>query len=282
MLTLQSTSILSCNENMEETGENQDDELHSSIQSLQLSLHQTNHTESSQRIQEDHQTARNDKMPSCLQYVIYIVISIGCAIAVMVIWYSIRHQEDQEKEEESQSQVVNQDQNQTTDFSACPFWEIVGDGYCDDEANIPECGYDYKDCCQVHSDRSLCQDCFCYIMDETDKLTCNDHYDPTLGDKYCDFSLNNVENYFDVGDCCLPDLECLSQSTRFLMPCPEMVCIQSNIFCVPEELGDGVCQDYNNGPYCNYDLGDCCLVPGNLTKCCQCACHGNSLYVEMY
>ena len=121
---------------------------------------------------------------------------------------------------------------------------------------------------------------FCYIIDETDKLICNaDLYNPTLGDKYCDFSLNNVENYFDVGDCCLPNIKCLSQSTRFLMPCPDMVCIQSNIYCVPEELGDGVCQDYNNGPYCNYDLGDCCLVPGNLTECCHCVCHGNSLNI---
>ena len=38
----------------------------------------------------------------------------------MIIWYS------QEKESGNQSQVVSQDQNQTTDFNACPFWGIAG------------------------------------------------------------------------------------------------------------------------------------------------------------
>ena len=247
----------------------------SSLHSMQLSLHHINKTESLQSIEEVRQTQKNDKkMSSCLNYVMYIVISIGCAIAVMIIWYLTRHQEIEEE-----NQIVNQDHNQTTDLNTCPFWEIAGDGYCDDEANIAECGYDFRDCCQMHNDRTLCEDCFCYIMnatDETSNLMCND-YLPDLGDKFCDLSLNNVKNYFDVGDCCLPDTYCLIEDTISHVPCPEMVCIQSNIFCVPEELGDGVCQDYNNGPYCNYDFGDCCLVPGNLTECCHCVCHGNSL-----
>ena len=55
-------------------------------------------------------------------------------------------------------------------------------------------------------------------------------------------------------------------------PCPENPCIKSNNFCIPEELGDGICQDHNNGPYCNYDMGDCCLVGRNVEECCNCNC----------
>ena len=50
--------------------------------------------------------------------------------------------------------------------NSCPVWSLVGDGYCDDEANIVECGYDFKDCCHLDSDQSLCTDCFCYIPEE--------------------------------------------------------------------------------------------------------------------
>ena len=54
--------------------------------------------------------------------------------------------------------------------------------------------------------------------------------------------------------------------------CPENPCIKSDNFCITEELGDGICQDYNNGPFCNYDMGDCCLVGRNVDHCCTCHC----------
>ena len=41
--------------------------------------------------------------------------------------------------------------------------------------------------------------------------------------------------------------------------CPQQLCIQSNTFCIQDEIGDGVCQSYNNVEFCNYDAGDCCL-----------------------
>ena len=45
------------------------------------------------------------------------------------------------------------------------------------------------------------------------------------------------------------------------------------VFCIPEELGDGICQDHNNGPYCDNDLGDCCLVQQAVyEECCNCGC----------
>ena len=56
--------------------------------------------------------------------------------------------------------------------------------------------------------------------------------------------------------------------------CPTNPCIRSNIFCVEEELGNGICEDYNNGPYCDYDLGDCCgPTTAEKDDCCICSCH---------
>ena len=121
-------------------------------------------------------------------------------------------------------------------------------------------------------------------------------YRDHLGNGYCDLNYNNEDNFFDVGDCCLEDLQCRLKFYNFtnFVPrfCPENTCIKSNLFCIPEELGDGICQDHNNGPFCDYDLGDCCLTggledldlvrgtfaiegPKNTTECCDCLCKAN-------
>ena len=170
----------------------------------------------------------------------------------------------------------------TISNNSCSFWHITGDEYCDDEANIVECGYDFEDCCKIDSDRSLCTDCLCYIpeeekilLDEEFNKNCQNSYVRIWGDGLCDILENNKENYFDVGDCCLEKPICMStiwQSSPDQF-CPENPCIQSNIFCILEELGDGICQDHNNGPLCQYDLGDCCLVHEYETDCeCNCNC----------
>ena len=40
--------------------------------------------------------------------------------------------------------------------------ELVGDGYCDDHLNIPECLYDGYDCCDINSNFNLCSYCICH------------------------------------------------------------------------------------------------------------------------
>ena len=99
----------------------------------------------------------------------------------------------------------------------------------------------------------------------------------------CDLGFNTEEYYFDIGDCCLENAQCMSStllSTKGDGDCEENICIQSNIFCVKEELGDGICQGHNNGPYCDYDSGDCCLVNENSkTNCtCNCECFLDAFY----
>ena len=146
---------------------------------------------------------------------------------------------------------------------------FLGDGYCDDEANTEECLYDLGDCCSFGNPDAftLCSICYCKvnITEMTQNINCWDALHDFLtntdnaknGDGICDESFNNINNFFDSGDCCLDESS------------PE--CKLSNAFCNPETLGDGKCQDYNNGPKCDYDLGDCCS-PNHEEDCCICQC----------
>ena len=146
---------------------------------------------------------------------------------------------------------------------------VLGDGFCDDEANTEVCLYDLGDCCDYTdylTSRSLCTQCFCQadIPTLTSQVDCwtlqiqgNWSW---LGNGECNSELNNVDNWFDAGDCCYEQ--------------PIKNCYQSNAFCLHDTLGDGICQDYNNGPLCDYDLGDCCQIPikNRGDECCYCTC----------
>ena len=221
-----------------------------------------------------------------LQYIGFSLISMVCAFAVMIIWYTVwssKNKGPTDKVNGSVNDMVNSN-------LSCPHWELAGDGYCDDEANVPDCGYDFNDCCETKNDRSLCQNCTCYLSEnKTEKYkesNCQDWIDLLhLGDGNCDINYNTEEYFFDVGDCCL-ELDLSSEygcSYKDMITgaiedvyCPENTCIKSNNFCIPEELGDGICQDHNNGKYCDYDMGDCCDPYVDLDQCCTCACHGGS------
>ena len=89
-----------------------------------------------------------------------------------------------------------------------------------------------------------------------------------MGNGICDLHLNSVNKLFDVGDCCHDNLA------------NDDYCKKSNIYCHSKTMGDGKCHDNNNGPLCDYDLGDCCVRPGqmNATECCRCECHNDLSY----
>ena len=60
---------------------------------------------------------------------------------------------------------------------------FVGDGFCDDDLNIPECSYDGYDCCDINSDFNLCNYCICHeIHLTTDPFTTNMPENTTLDD----------------------------------------------------------------------------------------------------
>ena len=98
--------------------------------------------------------SQESKVSRKVQYIGYASISIICPIIVMIIWQM------NQKDSKGTLEVVK---NETLpETNTCPFWHLTGDGYCDDEANIPECGYDFADCCELENDRSFCSNCPCH------------------------------------------------------------------------------------------------------------------------
>jgi hypothetical protein len=91
-------------------------------------------------------------------------------------------------------------------------WDI-GDTYCDDELNNPECNYDGGDCCGSGVKAGHCVECACYE-------NCVASFE-WIGDGYCDDAANNDNCNFDGGDCCNV---CIN--TDF---CSECVCHQINV-----------------------------------------------------
>ena len=119
-----------------------------------------------------------------------------------------------------------------------------------------------------------------------------------IGDGKCQLELNNLEHFFDAGDCCLEDPECtiaIKKGDSNLcghqcsgpynyesheVVCPEHVCIKSDIYCIQELMGDGICHDNNNSKLCDWDFGDCCGVIQNVDVCCICACLPSIFFIQ--
>ena len=139
---------------------------------------------------------------------------------------------------------------------------MVGDGYCHDEANNLECGFDGGDCCYTCTSKINCTDCTC--------LTGNiweDKSDSLNGNGYCNDESNNEECNYDDGDCCEDNVKkdhCSTCTCFYEWLCPNV----QNVAIV----GDGFCDDETNIDVCNYDGGDCCLLNKNIDHCKECNC----------
>ena len=49
----------------------------------------------------------------------------------------------------------------------CPYDAMyIGDNFCDDMTNNPECGFDGGDCCKPYSNMNFCSDCICIVHNE--------------------------------------------------------------------------------------------------------------------
>ena len=205
----------------------------------------------------------------------FSLLCVFCATFVMV-YYTI------ERAMALENEVILSENKTEAD---CPFWHLANDGYCDDEVNIEECNYDFGDCCDYENDFSPCQDCICITTNSNAIQNCSSIgiYGATKGDGICDLIYNNVDYFFDYGDCCLEDPICQihidgkswrghSITETKQIDCPDNVCIKSDRYCIKDQIGDGICQDHNNSPFCDYDQGDCCLPVRVLDFCCQCTC----------
>ena len=86
---------------------------------------------------------------------------------------------------------------------------MVGDGFCNDETNNPDCNYDGGDCCGSCVVTEHCTDSQC-LGGETG----NDIPNALIGNGFCNIETNNAECNYDGGDCCGPDISCKYQLIR--------------------------------------------------------------------
>ena len=47
-------------------------------------------------------------------------------------------------------------------LESCEYQKIAGDGICNDEANLPDCNFDFGDCCLMAINDTMCTDCDCH------------------------------------------------------------------------------------------------------------------------
>ena len=175
---------------------------------------------------------------------------------------------------------------------------MVGDGFCNDEANHLECNFDGGDCCGSCVFKQYCSDCECLggentangfsnpsigdgvCHDENNVADCS--YDGgdccsigtgLIGNGFCNIETNNAECNYDGGDCCGPDISCKYQLIRV-----EFKKNNNNLFTfkgcsIPQWHGDTICDDENNNEACFFDGGDCCGSDVNTQYCSECLCY---------
>ena len=73
----------------------------------------------------------------------------------------------------------------------------ISNGYCNDETNVAECGFDGGDCCGSCINTDFCENCTCI-----GNVTGNGVPNPLVGDGFCNDQTNNVHCHFDGLDCC--------------------------------------------------------------------------------
>jgi hypothetical protein len=144
---------------------------------------------------------------------------------------------------------------------AAGYHPLVGNEFCNDETNIPECGYDGGDCCGCVITEH-CEDCACL-----GNITSGEITNSFVGNSLCNDEMNNLNCNYDGGDCCgyNINLEHCSECTCF----HQETCLAgvSHAF-----IGDSVCNDETNNAGCNYDGGDCCGYNINSEHCTECTC----------
>ena len=139
---------------------------------------------------------------------------------------------------------------------------MIGNSYCNDEANTAECNYDGGDCCGSCINSEYCTECICL-----GGVIGNGIRNAKVGDAFCNDETNNVECNYDDGDCCG-----FNVNTDFCSNCG----CYFNETCVDTHplVGNGFCNDETNHALCNYDLGDCCGFNVNNDLCSDCSCLG--------
>ena len=75
---------------------------------------------------------------------------------------------------------------------------LIGNGFCNDEANHADCLYDGGDCCGSCVLKEYCAECVCYQGDTEGEFN-----NTLVGNGVCNNETNTAECNFDGGDCCV-------------------------------------------------------------------------------
>ncbi|CAM9810371.1 unnamed protein product, partial [Ectocarpus sp. 12 AP-2014] len=118
-------------------------------------------------------------------------------------------------------------------YPSCEDIVLVGNGYCDLDSNIEECGYDGGDCCECtcEDEWAICgpnyacidPDASCFGDEGSNPFPLCDQSVGLLGDGYCSLDANKEDCGYDGGDCC------------------ECTCVTAEWTC--GEDSDFICQD---------------------------------------
>jgi hypothetical protein len=144
---------------------------------------------------------------------------------------------------------------------------LVGNGFCNDETNNPDCNYDGGDCCVANANTTACSECACLLVE-----TCGAGYHPLVGNGFCNDD-TNIAGCYDGGDCCGYNIN--SEH------CTECTCFHQETCLAGVThafVGDGVCNDQTNTLECGYDGFDCCGFNVDIDHCTECACHGKEIW----
>ena len=118
---------------------------------------------------------------------------------------------------------------------------MIGDGFCNDETNNPECNFDGGDCCGPCIVKNQCSRCTCLQSDVDEHNVAN----ALVGDGYCNDETNNPDCSFDGGDCCGP---CIN--TEF---CSECQCHLGNLSECYRRTATIICLQ----KFCQYEKPNC-------------------------
>ena len=154
--------------------------------------------------------------------------------------------------------------------------QALGDGYCHDELNNPACNYDNGDCCSPTVFTNVCRQCKCHLdqslVKKREKKECGLLSQADLE------QLDRCEDHLNIPECDYSNQQCCGKANMHY--CDDCACLdprntdKRDISRCPflGFKGNGLCDDANNIPECDYDGGDCCghfMVKGH---CQMCAC----------
>ncbi|CAN0158392.1 unnamed protein product, partial [Ectocarpus sp. 6 AP-2014] len=164
---------------------------------------------------------------------------------------------------------VNDDDITVDMFENCGYVLGLGNGYCDENNNTEECGYDGGDCCECtcegDDDDYKCMQFSCIdpnapCVDDDDitvDMFDNCGYVSGIGDGWCDSNNNKEACGYDGGDCCSCTCESVWDDDYTCGEDAFFDCKDPSAACFGEETPTGNGDDSigrSSDPYTEYDF----------------------------